>query len=303
MKSQVDQFLAALAISKAEKTVISYRCGLKLYVKMYPDFTIDNVMAYAAWLHQNRERATLHLYLTAVARFAKWLKKTDRFSADEYMKLIERLEDVRGGRVPQVFPKVPKESDVQALVGAAQNAFDPGDTDRKRLMELRNIAIIHTLRATGCRVSEVTGLRKSDLCYSDKSATVIGKGRKERSVFFDDTAWAAVVTYLSARDKMGVGGLADAPIFCRYDRKSWGKVLPISTDVIRGVINKLEKGHTEEHQWPHRLRHRYGTEVLQDTHDLALVQDLMGHASPTTTRVYAKLDRTHLKEGYQKASL
>lgn len=303
LKDDIQQFLSELAISKSPETVSSYQCGLVSYVKLYGEFTVENVMGFASWLHQNRTRATLHLYLTAIARFAKWLKKTKRLSVEDYADLIERLEDVRGGRVKQALPKVPKEVDVIAIVGAAQNAFDPGDTDRKRLMELRNIAIIHTLRATGCRVSEVANLRRDALRESEKAATVTGKGSKQRTIFFDDTAWSAVVTYLTARDAVNENVGAGEPVFCRYDRLATGRVLAISANVIRNVINKLEKGHTLEHLWPHRFRHRFGTRVLQQTHDLAATQDLMGHTNPATSRIYAKLDDEYRQKAHQSVSL
>jgi site-specific recombinase XerD len=271
---------------------------------VYDEITVDNVMGFCFWLAKERERATLNVYLSGVWRFCRWLKRAKKLDVLVYTDIQERLEDMRGGRAPDDLPKIPLESDVKLLVGAAVAAYKPKDTKRRQLMELRDIAIFHTLRASGCRVSEVADLRRNDLDYEGHGAIVTGKGRKQRMVFLDDAAWQAIVTYLTARDATGVGGELDEPVFCRYDRRSWGKVLPISSDVIRALINKLEKaGACQYHHWPHQMRHRFGTFALRQTHDLAAVQDLMGHSSPTTTRRYAQLDNEARSLAYKKISL
>lgn len=304
LTDDIAAYLKELGINRAWKTVSAYQCGLNLYVKLYPELTAENIVGFASWLSQNYAHRTMSLYLSAVSCLARWMARKKRLNAEAYMEIDSELKFVRGGRKPVDLPKVPIEGDVQKVVGAALSAFNGKDTKRKQLIELRNLALIHTLRSTGCRVSEVVGLHRNDLRTEDRAALVTGKGSKQRLVYFDDTAWSAVTSYLSARDATGVGGLPNEIVFCRYDREATGRILAITTNVVRYVLNQLEKdGQTAEHLWPHRFRHRYGMRVLAQTHDLAATQDLMGHADPKTTRVYAKLDDEYRQAAFNSVSL
>jgi site-specific recombinase XerD len=137
------------------------------------------------------------------------------------------------------------------------------------------VAILETLRATGCRVGELVGLRVEDVSEQGKSALVKGKGSKYRKVYWDAVSWAAVLAYLGARGL--TAGDMDAPLFCGHGNTIQRLAL------TAGVRNA-------EQVTPHYFRHVFATHALERTENLALVQDMLGHASPVTTRVYAKTD-------------
>jgi site-specific recombinase XerD len=132
---------------------------------------------------------------------------------------------------------------------------------------------------------------------------VTGKGRKQRLVYFDDKAWGAVNHYLKVRADGAAGrSLASLPLFARHDRGAGSRVLPISTNTVRSAITQLgQMAGLDEAITPHLLRHRFATRVLSATHDLAATQDLLGHAAPTTTRIYAKLTDEDTAEAHRKA--
>ena len=176
--------------------------------------------------------------------------------------------------------------------------------DRNReLSRLRDIAIIETLRSTGCRVGELVGMRRGDLDWMAHSALVKGKGSKYRKVYWDPTAWRALKVYLQAREDGGdARGLARLPVFCGHGNRSGSTPSPLTTRHVSRTIQRLAKraGIAEVGVTPHYFRHVFATRALERTQNLALVQDMLGHASPATTRVYAKTDEEQRREGYKQ---
>jgi site-specific recombinase XerD len=172
---------------------------------------------------------------------------------------------------------------------------------RKKLIHLRNIAMVEALLSSGMRVGELVRLERGHLLYDVKGAMVkYGKGKKDREVLFSDRAWTALQTYLRARfDASPVQSrranqrrpIASLPVFARHDRGAGDRVLPLSTRSVQNVFVELASraGILERfHLTPHTLRHYFATRFLSQTGDLALTQYALGHASPATTRIYAK---------------
>ena len=189
-------------------------------------------------------------------------------------------------------------------------ACNPARMRTSELIRLRNIAMLETLRCSGMRVSELVSLKRGDLVREGQHAVVTGKGDKQRYVYFDDSAWAAIQTYLRAR---GDGGrtagrsLGALPLFARHDKGAGRNVLGLTTNAVRHVLevmiglanaaadDTLEQDHAIT---PHSFRHWFATRVLATTGDLAATQDLLGHASPATTRVYARVSAERLRAAH-----
>jgi site-specific recombinase XerD len=234
------------------------------------------------------------------------------------------------------------------------------DRERFELRRLRNVALIHTLHATGARINEALGLTPGEL-LDDRMAVIrkeVSKGDAEdRIVRFYRQAWRALKAYLRHSGHRG----SDSPIFLRHDRGSGEQELKqlsppgaqaelrrlkalliedLQTEVVRlllpdctpealpawlvsfepaprdlpvelhealeGVPEEVRQeveslqellGHAANLS-AHCFRHGLGSRMLEETGDLAAVQDLLGHASPETTRRYAKLSHKHLKKVY-----
>ncbi len=320
----VDGFRRDLGIRRSSHTVEAYSTSLRHFeafcaeTQEPPDqmpvtaITPDMALSFVRWLQDENpvSSATLDNYLTALMRFYRWLLLEGKasFEIADYARLQERLSDVRGRRTPRPLPHVPAEDAVQALVQAAYAVPPPDEPNssqgkRALLRRLRNIALVETLRCTGARVGEVVGLRRGNLDYERQAAIATGKGRKQRLVYFDDRAWGALTHYLKARTD-GVSGraLASLPLFARHDRGAGSRILPISTNTARTAINELcNLAGVDESITPHLLRHRFATRVLTATHDLAATQDLLGHASPTTTRIYARLTDEDTAQAHREA--
>jgi site-specific recombinase XerD len=224
------------------------------------------------------------------------------FSASD----IERMRDAyakyrRGFSRP--LPKLPPEEAVTGLIDAAIRVKEQPKRPRLELARLRNIAMLQALRTSGMRVGELVGLKRDDLDYRLHTARVTGKGNKQRIVYFDDAAWNAIQAYLKARGDGARGrALYQQPLFARHDRRASSKVLPLTTDTVRMVFNSLARAAgIQVAMTPHSLRHAFATKVLEATGDLAVVQDMLGHSSPVTTRIYAKVSNKKMREAHHRA--
>jgi site-specific recombinase XerD len=276
--------------------------------------TVDHAIGFVPWLRHDHfpdpdrpAKATLQLYLTAVYRFYRaLLKQGVAFDASEIARLEETYRDARNIRGER-RPKDPKLEAVKAIIRAARD-LPPVQGNahadvQKELSRLRDIAIVETLRSTGCRVGELVSMRRGDLDWMAQSALVKGKGTKYRKVYFDDAAWAATTRYLRERqDGEDARALAHYPVFCGHGNRSGKGISQLTTRHVARTIQRLAKraGIAEVGVTPHYFRHVFATRALERTQNLALVQDMLGHASPATTRVYAKTDETQRQEGFAR---
>jgi site-specific recombinase XerD len=317
-------FRQHLAIGHSSHTVEAYSTALNHFKTFLASeehaagdmdicmLSTDMALAFVHWMHDNNpvEASTLNNYLTAISRFYRWLmlEGISTFGVMDYARLQERLSTISGRRAPRPLPRVPTEETVTSLLEAAYGAPLPDTPDspagrRAMLLRLRNIALVEVLRSTGARVGEVVSLRRADLNYERQSAVVTGKGRKQRLVFLDPRAWEALTHYLQARADGASGRpLGTLPLFARHDRGAGNQVLPISTNTVRASLQALcQAAGLDESVTPHLLRHRFATKILTATGDLAATQDLLGHASPTTTRIYAKLTDEDTEDAHRRA--
>lgn len=169
---------------------------------------------------------------------------------------------------------------------------------RRELGKYRDIAMLEALRSSGMRVGELVSMNRNDLNPEEHSARVIGKGRKERTVYLDERAWRAIRKYLILR--ADDGSPFDMPVFAHHDLKSAGGNR-LSTRTVERIFNRLASDmQAQVRLTPHSLRLAFATQALEATGNRAAVQDLLGHASPLTTRIYAKVSNKQLREAHRK---
>jgi len=317
----IDRFLAELAIGHSQKTVRTYGAALnrfREYLAQIPlphstepasSLLVDHAIDYVNWLvgehfgGSDVPKSTLRAYLAAISRFYSYLirEKLAPVTGDEHLRLREAYRQFRRG--PALYlPRPAAEEAVARLIQAARSVPLAPSKPRRKLCRLRNIAILEALRCTGMRVGELVRLRLGDLDYPNHSARVVGKGGRERVVYFDDEAWRAAQVYLNARTDEARGrALYQLPLFARHDRAAGNSILSISTNTVRRVFGDcLKLAGIGQPLTPHSLRHAFATRALEATEDLAVVQDLLGHASPATTRVYAKVTSRRLHGAHQR---
>lgn len=169
-------------------------------------------------------------------------------------------------------------------------------TQSSRLQDRRDRAILECLFSTGLRVSELCRLNRNKLNLERGEVTVRGKGRKERLVFLDERAVDAINDYLAARDDM------DDAVFIRHrptaqdtvDVAAPKRLTPRS--IQRIVAKRAAAAGITKTITPHTLRHSFATDLLRNGADVRAVQDLLGHASITTTQRYTHVTNQRLRE-------
>ncbi len=171
---------------------------------------------------------------------------------------------------------------------AAQFLAVPGDGDA----DLRARALLELLYSTGVRCSELVGLDLSQVDLRERMARVLGKGRKERIVPFGRQASRALEAYLPARARSSPR--SDA----LFVNARGGRLTDRS--VRRLVASRVRQVAASKRVSPHTLRHSFATHLLERGADLRTIQELLGHASLSTTQRYTHVDARHLLDIYRK---
>ncbi len=229
---------------------------------------------------------------SSIARALVAVRSFHRFCLEEGLVEGDPSEEVGAPRVPQGIPKALTEEEVEALLGAVV-----GDSPRA----LRDRAILETLYATGVRISELVGLDRRDLDFDGALLRVLGKGDKERVVPIGRSARGALEDYL-ARGRPELERpvtrtrVAGDPVLLnarggRLTRQGCWKIVTSAGDRV-GLTGRLS---------PHVLRHSCATHMLEHGADIRVVQELLGHASLSTTQVYTKVSPERLRAVYELA--
>ena len=168
-----------------------------------------------------------------------------------------------------------------------------------RFVDVRNLAILELFYSTGMRLSELQGVSRTDLDLVSQQVKVRGKGRKERILPIGDTATLALRNYEAKRDELirAIGPRADrTAVFLTKTGKRIGV-----RAVQKAVTAFLHQIDEEAGLSVHSLRHTFATHLLDAGADLRAVQELLGHASISTTQIYTHTSVERLKQVYQKA--
>ncbi|MEO7994889.1 MAG: tyrosine-type recombinase/integrase, partial [bacterium] len=235
-----------------------------------------------------RSRSTLSLKLAGIRAFARFLQR-------------EHPGDLPGGTNPLAarkgiarehkLPAVLSESEVLALLRC------PGDSPG----DIRDRAILELLYSTGLRVSELVSLNCAQAERGETRLRVMGKGRKERLVFLGEPARLRLDQYLAlARpvimSKRKVKDLEPALFLnLRTGRRLTAR------SVERILVDRAAEAGILGHPTPHTLRHSFATHLLAHGADLRTIQELLGHASLSTTQIYTHISGASLKLAYKGA--
>ncbi len=262
----------------------SYLVGAKSNSRVVKPAVIEK---YVGQLRAN-ERAP-----KSIARQFAAIRMFHRFMLDEGLRSDNPTAFIDGVKVPSGIPKALSEEEVELLLNAVTGVDS---------LAVRDRALLEFLYATGARVSEACGLSMSDVDMESNVARVFGKGSKERIVPFGRHAKEALEAWL------GAGG---RPMLCP---QQWAKRdhadavflgvrgTRLSRQAAWGIVRKYAMlAGIKSELSPHVLRHSCATHMLVHGADLRIVQELLGHASVSTTQVYTKVDNEVLFEMYRES--
>jgi integrase/recombinase XerC len=225
--------------------------------------------------------------LSAVRSFYRWMHRNELVEANP-------ARAVGAPRLERHLPGYLDRAQIDLLFQTAEVRAWEG-----RFVDVRNLAILELFYSTGMRLSELQGLSRSDVDLVSQQAKVRGKGRKERIVPIGNAATLALRNYEAKRDELirSVGARADrmAVFLARTGRRIGIRAVQKAVTAFLREIDE-EAGLTV-----HSLRHTFATHLLDAGADLRAVQELLGHASISTTQIYTHTSVERLKKVYQKS--
>jgi integrase/recombinase XerD len=301
LRRAVRSYLDHLTVERglAVNTLSSYRRDLDRYLEVLAAAGVTDLAAVsprevAAHLATLRAGHGDHPPLSAAsaARAASAVRGLHRFAVREGLTPDDPAREVKPPTLPKRLPKALDVDQVERLL-AAVGGDDP--------LPLRDRALLEFLYSTGARISEAVGCAVDDLALDESTVLLHGKGGKQRLVPVGGYAREALESYLvRGRPALVSGGRGTSAVFVnarggRLSRQSAWTILRraaltagLPVDGAHGVS-------------PHTLRHSYATHLLDGGADIRVVQELLGHASVTTTQVYTLVTVERLREVYATA--
>lgn len=291
MRSRIDEFLLDLQERRGASahTVVNYRRDLEHLVEWLAERDITSwetldrqrVRGWVAWMHgEGYAPASIGRKLSALRSFFRFLAREGHVQ-DSPLLLIPAPK--KGTSLPKVLSV----EEMEALLEAPSATTLLGQRDR---------CLFEVMYATGLRVSELLSLQLDQIDWIRRSALVLGKGRKERIVLLGDIAIDALERYVhNARPALLRDSSLTALFLSHLGRplSVRGFHLILQTHVRAAGITRSVT--------PHTLRHSFATHLLEGGADLRSVQELLGHASVSTTQVYTHISEGYLREVYARA--
>lgn len=295
MHRDVEEFLSWLLAERGRSanTLEAYRNDLHAYVQWLEQQGLDvesvrfqHIDSYARFLFERS------LAASTIARKMTAIRSLHRFQFTEGRRPDDPSADFEGVKVPSGLPKPLTEQEVEQLIGSV-TGDDP--------IALRDRALLEFLYATGARISEVCGLDLGDIDSDSSLVRLFGKGAKERIVPLGFMARRSLSVWLEEgrphlvpttwRNRDDASAIFLDKRGSRLKRQAaWAIVSRHGGKV--GLTERLS---------PHVLRHSCATHMLDHGADLRIVQEMLGHASISTTQVYTKVSQEHLLEEYRRS--
>jgi integrase/recombinase XerD len=293
LPSEVTAFLRHLRAERglSPATVEAYARDLRTYAAhLAPrgltvgDVTPEDLEAFVVWLRQRRRPDGSRYAESSLARTVVAVRGLHRFLRVEGGATTDPAAGVAAPATGRSLPKALSEADVARLL-----AMPSSD-----VAGMRDLAALELLYGAGLRISELTGLDVDDVDLVDRMVIVRGKGDRQRIVPFGVPAATAVERWLT----IGRPGLAPRTPSLLVNLRGGRLSRQGLWQVIRA---HAERAGITAHVTPHTLRHSFATHLLDGGADVRAVQELLGHASVTTTQIYTLVSRSAMRRAYEQA--
>ncbi len=293
---EIEEFLVWLASERgrSRNTLAAYRRDLRRYTGWLHERDLDvRSVDHDSLTEFVAERRDDGVATSTLARQIAAVRMLHRYLANEEYRPDDPTARLEGVRVPSGIPKPLTEAQVTSLLDAVVGV-DP--------LARRDRALLELLYATGARISEVVGASIGDIDFDDALIRLFGKGSKERIVPFGRAAAEALDAWFAPSGRAAL-------VPDRWRRRGDAEAVFLNQ---RGgrltrqgawlVIKKYgERAGIEDHLSPHVLRHSCATHLLDHGADLRIVQEMLGHASISTTQVYTRVSQERLWDVYRAA--
>lgn len=279
---EVDNFLYFLKkeLNYSDYTIKNYQLDLTDFFKYVDKSNIDflsieniHVRGYLKYLDTcNLKNSTISRRISALRTFYNYLLEKGFVKSNIFL-------NVKNPKLEKKLPNYLNYTEIEELLASIDTKTDEG-LERRLLIEM--------FYSTGCRVGEMVNVKISDIDFYNKTIKVMGKGSKERIVYYGDYASKYLEDYLKNKDRKEY-------LFTnkRGEKLTIEEVEYIVRDIMKHISIKT-------HVTPHTLRHTFATHLLNNGADIRTVQELLGHANLSTTGIYTHVSSDRLKDVYFK---
>ncbi len=276
----IDKFLEYLKSVKkhSDNTIISYQDDLKELASVLNNNIIDineeDIKKYLNYLYdKSYNKNTISRKLSGVRSFYNYLYNHDIIK-------INYFTDVHNPKKIRSLPHYLKTSEIDKVLD---------NTNEVTLYGERNKLIVELLYVTGLRVSELVNIQLKDIDKYNKSIKILGKGSKERIVYYEDNCSKLLNKYLNNTRRKLDKNNSEYLLLNKFGNK-------LSTRMIRNILNNLTIGTSIEQIYPHMIRHTFATTMLNNGADLMTVKELLGHESINTTSIYTHVTNEQIRK-------
>ena len=279
---EIDNFLYFLKkeLNYSDYTIKNYQLDLTDFFKYVDKSNIDflsieniHVRGYLKYLDTcNLKNTTISRRISALRTFYNYLLEKGLVKSNIFL-------NVKNPKLEKKLPNYLNYTEIEELLASIDTSNSEG---------LERTLLIEMFYSTGCRVGEMVNVKISDIDFYNKTIKVMGKGSKERIVYYGDYASKYLEDYLKNKDKKGY-------LFTnkRGEKLTIEEVEYIVRDIMKHISIKT-------HVTPHTLRHTFATHLLNNGADIRTVQELLGHANLSTTGIYTHVSSDRLKDVYFK---
>lgn len=283
----LEKYLDYLKYNKnySDKTILNYELDLKDYFNFlkvecldYKDITYNDLMPLFKHFETNKlTNKSIRRHISSIKGFYKYLVNNEIVNSNPFIYV----------NLPKKEQKLPRYLTLSEML----SIFDKMEI--KTNYDLRDRLILELMYATGVRVSEVINIKVYDIDFYNNSIKVLGKGSKERIVYYNEVVRDLLSKYMSIYDSLNKKNLEYLFLNQKGDK--------LTTKGISYIINQvIKKISFNKHITPHMLRHTFATHLLNNGCSVTTVQELLGHSSIGTTGIYTHVTFDHIKEVYYK---
>ncbi|MBM9575638.1 tyrosine recombinase XerC [Leptospira sp. 201903070] len=285
-----EKFITYLRIEKnySQNTLNAYSIDLKFFFDFCEKEQLDilqiepvDIRSYFAYLAKNHglDRRSQSRKLSSLRTFYKVLLRDDLVSSNPAVQIS--------------FPRVRRDIPKNFRIGETEEILSFAAERTSEILDIRDRAMIEVLYSSGLRVFELVNAKLSALSKDLTILKVLGKGQKERFVYFGKEAIHSLEKYLEYRTHFFP---ETEEIFLNQKGKK------LTTRGVRYILNeRRKKMGWEKTITPHKFRHTFATDLLDAGADIRAVQELLGHSSLSTTQIYLSVSKEKIKEVYRKA--
>ena len=289
MEKEINNFIEYLKYQRnySDFTCNNYKKDLNEYNSFilsnkinYKNMDYNEAKEYVIYLNKkNDAKSTISRKLSSLRTFYKYLVLNNNVESNPFLLVSSPKKEKR-------IPKFINYNNMEEILNVPNIKTKEGQRER---------VILEVLYASGVRVSELVNIKLKDIDFSNKNILILGKGSKERLVSFGDYALEYINLYLKEGRNLLLDGVKSDYLIVgkKSEKLTTRRVEQIIDDIIKRTSIKLNIT-------PHMFRHTFATHLLDNGCDLLVVQELLGHASLSSTEIYTHVSNEHLREVYLK---